>query len=295
MIKLNDNELAWLEKQAREDEFFSSLLVHYKLKAYLTPQQYYWLNLFIEHSDSADAEVNRPHTAFSIVKVPCPHCNFLCSPQIKYCIKCGEPLPQVEQIFGSYDTSSSDIIEDNYFSKNIIHSLEKLTNKELPCKECFELSTRGYVKENDQIIAINLYNCALNSLPQELLKLPSLRYLALRRNSIKNLMNQIGFLTNLEYLDLRINKLKEIPQSIGLLTNLKTLNLSSNQLIEIPDSIGNLKSLKVLNLKNNKLKSVPKSILQLDNLEKLNLKANFWISNREIIDTLQQRGVEILI
>lgn len=294
MKKLTDNELTWLENKAREDEFFSSLLAYYKLKAFLTPQQYYWLNLFIEYSNSDAPAVNRVHMTSSIVKVPCPHCNFLCSPQIKYCTKCGEPLPEIEQIFGSQDSSSLDIIKDNYFEKSIIHSIEKLTNKELPCTDCFELSSRCYVKDDDQIVAMSLYNCDLKVFPSELLKLTSLKYLAMRRNSIKDLITQIGFLTNLESLDLRINKLQKIPSSIGLLTNLKNLNLSSNQLIELPDSIGNLKSLKVLNLKNNKLKSIPISILDIDNLEKINIKANFWISNQDTIDSLKQKGVKVL-
>jgi len=294
MKELTNNELAWLEHRAKEDRFFSSLLAHYKLKAFLTPQQYYWLNLFIKHSDSGDAEEKRLDMTSTIVKVPCPHCNFLCSPQIEYCTKCGEPLPKIEQIFGSQNTSSSNIIEDNYFEKNIIHSIKKLINKELPCKDCFEISSRCYVKEEEQITSMSLYNCGLTVFPSELLKLPTLKYLALRRNSIKNLINQIGFLTNLEYLDLRINKLQKLPTSIGLLTNLKTLNLSSNHLIELPDSIGNLKSLKVLNLKNNKLKSLPSSLLRLENLEKLNLKANFWISNQELIEQLKNKGIEVI-
>ena len=294
MIKLTDNELAWLENRAKGDEFFSLLLAHYKLKAFLTSQQYYWLNLFIKSSDSGVAEDHRANMASTIVKIPCPHCNFLCSPQIKYCTKCGEPLPKIEQIFGSEDMSSLGIIENNYLEKNIIHSIEKLTNKELPCKDCFDLSSRCYVKDDDQITAMSLYNCGLTVFPSELLKLPTLKYLALRRNSIKNLLKQIGFLTNLEYLDLRINKLQKIPHSIGLLTNLKTLNLSSNQLIELPDSIGNLKSLKVLNLKNNKLKNIPSSILDIDSLEKINIKANFWISNQDTIDALKERGVQVI-
>ena len=294
MKKLTNKELTWLEKKAKEDSFFSSLLPHYKLKAFLTSQQYYWLNLFINHSDSGDIKEDRLNISSSIVKIPCPHCNFLCSPQIEYCTKCGEPIPKLEQILNLKESSSSNIIEDNYFEKKIIHSIEKLTNKELPCKDCFEISSRCYVKEDDQITAINLYKCGLTVFPSELLKLPTLKYLSLRRNSITNLINQIGFLTNLEYLDLRINKLQKMPNSIGLLTNLKTLNLSSNQLTELPNSIGNLKSLKVLNLKSNKLKQIPKSVLQIENLEKLNLQANFWISNQELIESLKDKGIEVI-
>jgi Leucine-rich repeat (LRR) protein len=232
------------------------------------------------------------HLRHAIVKIPCPHCNFLCSPQIKYCSKCGEPLPQIENIFGKSEVS--DIVEDNYIEKSIIHALEKLTNKLIPRKDNFDVSTIGYVKEADQITGLSLFSCNLDVFPKELLKLTSLKQLALRRNTISKLLKQIGFLSNLEYLDMRINKLKKLPQSIGLLSKLKHLNLSSNQLIELPDSIGNLGYLKVINLSNNKLKHLPQSILNLNSLEKLNLKANFWITSQEIITALEQKRIEII-
>jgi hypothetical protein len=294
MKKLSPEELIWLEDRAQEDEFFKSLLTHYKLKAFLTPHQYYWLNLFIEDSRSNVTTMDISHAAHNIIKIPCPHCNFLCSLQIKYCSKCGEPLPEVEKISGAQELSISEIVDEDYIVKNIIHSLEKRTNKKLSCKEHFELSTRCYVKQENRIIAMNLYKSGLTIFPQELLKLPSLKYLALRRNSITRLIKHIGFLSNLEYLDLRINKLQRLPHSIGLLTNLKVLNLSSNQLFELPESIGNLKSLKVLNLKNNKLKTIPPSTLLLNNLEKLNLKGNFWITDQTTIHQLQQKGIEVI-
>jgi hypothetical protein len=293
MKKLTDRELSWLEKQAKQDDFFKSLLTHYKLKAFLTKRQYYWLNIFIEHSEPNESDDLKTHLEHAIVKIPCPHCNFLCSPQIKFCAKCGEPLPQIEKVYGKSEVSN--IVEDNYIEKNIIHSLEILTNKQIPKLEKYDVSTLCYVKEADQITGISLFNCNLDGFPKELLKLTSLKQLALRRNTISKLLKQIGFLSNLEYLDIRINKLKKLPDSIGLLSKLKHLNLSSNQLIELPESIGNLSSLKVLNLSNNKLKRLPQSILKLKSLEKINLKANFWITNKEIITALEQKGIEIIL
>lgn len=32
---------------------------------------------------------------YKIVKIPCPYCSFLCPIQIKFCKKCGEPLPKM--------------------------------------------------------------------------------------------------------------------------------------------------------------------------------------------------------
>jgi len=292
MKKLTNKEQLWLERKAKEDEFFKSLFSHYKLKGFLTNDQYYWLNLFIKSSDTIESDTNKSQMNPTLRKIPCPHCSFLCSTQIKYCSKCGEPLPKLEN---NYEKNSSlGIIEENYLEKNVIHAIERFTNKEIPCKECFEVSSRCYVREEDQVIAMNLYKSGLTSFPKELLKITSLKYLALRRNSISTLLKEIGFMSNLIYLDLRLNKLQKVPESIGLLTNLKTLNLSSNQIMELPDSIGNLSSLEVLNLNNNRLKNIPTSILNLNSLEKLKLKGNFWISNQDVIDELKQKGIEVI-
>ena len=47
MKELTDNEIQWLEVFAKMHEFFASFLLHYKLKHYLSNNQYYWLHLYI--------------------------------------------------------------------------------------------------------------------------------------------------------------------------------------------------------------------------------------------------------
>ena len=293
MKQLTEREVQWLEAFTKKHEFFIPILEHFKISAYLTNTQYYWLNLFINLSQSEDLKAQNKYHKQVIVKIPCPHCSLLCSSQIKRCPKCGEPLPKIDEISKIIGFTDSNISEIDYTEKNIIHSLKQQINRPIPLKDKFDISLTCYVKENEDITYLRLSNCKLDYFPSEILKLTSLKHLDLRRNNIQLLLNNIGFLSDLEYLNLRLNKLKTLPASIGLLSNLKYLNLSSNNLMEIPETIGDLGMLRELNLSNNKLKSVPASLGDLQSLEKLNIKANFWISLPESILKLKGRGLQI--
>ncbi len=264
MKELTDKEQKWLEIFAKKHEFFKPFLKQYKIEAHLTKTQYYWLNLFVKLSEADNSKIRKKYVKHSINRIPCPHCTFLCSPQIKYCPKCGDPLPIIEEYIKMiFDSEISSI---DYVEKNIIHSLEKQIHNPIPLMEKFDINSTCYVKEDEEITGLSLYKCELNYIPSEILRLKSLRHLALKRNNITTLMKEIGFLSNLEYLNLRINNLKKLPASIGLLSNLQYLNLSSNALMELPKSIGILITLKELNLSNNKLSYVPESIGDFNSL-----------------------------
>lgn len=291
MKELTDKEQKWLEIFARKHEFFKPFLERYKIEAHLTKTQYYWLNLFVKLSEADNSKTRKKYFKQSIIRIPCPHCTFLCSPKIKYCPKCGDPLPIIEEFFKMI--GDSEISSVDYIEKNIIHSLEKQINKKIPLKEKFDINSTCYIKEDEEIIGLSLYKCELNFFPSEILRLKALKHLALRRNNITTLMKEIGLLSNLEYLNLRINKLKKLPASIGLLSNLQHLNLSSNALMELPKSIGKLMMLKELNLSNNKLTKIPESIGDLNSLEILNLEANYWMKLPECITKLEEQGLQV--
>jgi len=293
MKELTDKEQKWLEIFAEKHDFFKPFLKQYKIEAHLTKTQYYWLNLYVKLSEADNSKTRKNFFKQSIIRIPCPHCNFLCSPQIKNCPNCGDPLPIIEDVFKMI--GDSEISSIDYVEKNIIHSLEKQINKAIPLKEKFDINSTCYVKEDEEITGLSLYKCELNYFPSEILRLKSLKHLALRRNNITTLMKEIGLLSNLEYLNLRINKLKQLPASIGLLSNLQYLNLSSNALMELPKSIGKMMMLKELNLSNNKLSHVPESIGDLKCLETLNLKANYWIIIPERLEKLKKQGLQIIL
>jgi len=293
---LNAEEIAFLEQYHEQNELVKRLFNIYSTNGFLHKDEYHeFLNLKNEIMESSEAKPmeseEKVKLETKIIKIPCPHCSFLCSPQTDFCLKCGEPLPKLE-ILEEYNHSSG-FAQEDYAEKNIIHNLEMLINKPIPLKKKFNVSKTCYVKEDDRITGLSLFNCGLSEFSAEILKLKSLKNLALRRNKIQQLPKSIGFLSNLEYLDMRINKLENLPFAIGLLLRLKTLNVSSNQLKEIPDSIGDLLLLKKLNLSNNTLKCVPESLGNIEGLEMLNLKANYWIQIPESIEKLKKNGLEL--
>ena len=171
MRELRHKEIQWLEAFVKSHEFSVSFLLHYKLKKYLSNNQYYWLRLYINLAEEngdillAAEEItfleeksqnnenlrelmefykdkgyleNLKYKEFlnlrnkmigeigeakpkvgkyqhKVVKIPCPHCNFLCSPQISHCSKCGEPLPKLEKL-NEY-SGISNISDEDYTEK----------------------------------------------------------------------------------------------------------------------------------------------------------------------------------
>ncbi len=182
-----------------------------------------------------------------IVKIPCPHCSFLCSPQIKNCLKCGEPLPKDGYSKELISSKDFPIIESH--GEKIIKFIKREIQKPISLVERLKPNITGYTCENGEITGLSLFNCGLDTIPHRILNLKTLKRLFLRRNNIKELSEFIGFLSDLEMLDLRINEIKALPSSIGLLSKLKYLNLSSNKLFSVPESIGNLSSKNLKNLK----------------------------------------------
>ena len=349
MKELSGREIQWLDAFAKKHEFFASFLLHYKLKNFLSNNQYYWFHLYINQAEEqGDALLNATEIEFleefskdnekllallriyedkgyleigqyeeflnlkaemmgvpkevkaqeslfkhKVVKVPCPHCSSLFSPQIQFCSKCGEPLPKLEKL-DEY-SGALGISDEDYIEKNIIHSLEIIIDKPIPLKQEFNRSSTCYIKEGEDVTGLSIFNCGLKDFPHEILRLKFLKHLSLRRNNIGHLPKGIGFLSNLEYLDLRLNNLETLPNAIGLLFKLKNLNVSSNNLMTIPDSIGDMLMLKNLNLSNNKLKSIPKTIENLYSLKSLNLKANHWITIPENVKKLELKGLDIIL
>ena len=51
MKELAELEIQWLEAFAKNHEFFTSFLLHYKLKHRLSNNQYYWLRLYINQAE----------------------------------------------------------------------------------------------------------------------------------------------------------------------------------------------------------------------------------------------------
>ena len=93
---------------------------------------------------------------------------------------------------------------------------------------------------------LNLYKCGLQSIPPEIGRLTSLKYLYCSFNELRELPQEIGGLTSLVELYCSKNELRELPPEIGRLTSLKIFNCSINELRELPLEIGSLTSLRSL-------------------------------------------------
>jgi hypothetical protein len=159
-----------------------------------------------------------------------------------------------------------------------------------------------------QMTQLDLSDCALTEIPEEVFELTQLRTLILgknyqssedssRRNRITFLPLELSLLKNLEGIGLGFNDLTDFPIVLTNLPRLQTLMLNGNPLtilspeisqvrhlrilglgntglIELPEAIGELRRLKVLGLANNQLSSLPHSIKKLQFLEQLGLAGN---------------------
>jgi len=76
---------------------------------------------------------NNPPNSKKIVKIPCPYCSFLCSPQIKYCLKCGVPLPK--DCYSKELNSSRDLPLIESPGEKIIKFIEREIQKPIPLVE----------------------------------------------------------------------------------------------------------------------------------------------------------------
>ncbi|KAG5564705.1 hypothetical protein RHGRI_000784 [Rhododendron griersonianum] len=121
---------------------------------------------------------------------------------------------------------------------------------------------------------LNLEDCHLSYLPDEIGNLISLRTLNLTQNKLSTLPDCICILTCLKRLHLDNNNVSHLPSGIGRLTSLEILNLARNSLCTLPHTIGKLSCLKKLLVGNNKLSHLPSEIGDLDSLEALHLRCN---------------------
>jgi len=126
-----------------------------------------------------------------------------------------------------------------------------------------------YLKNLEQLILTNL---GLTEFPKDVLKL-NLIALNLSNNSIKSIPAEITELSEVIDLNISNNDIEELPEEITQLTNLQTLNIGGNPLKTIPD-LSNLTSLKSIYLNNLWLAKVPDFICDLNLDEELVLNDN---------------------
>lgn len=136
---------------------------------------------------------------------------------------------------------------------------------------------------NEQIRSLNLSNCGLTEIPDEVFELTHLTELKLghwsdytqqTRNQITRIPARILKLNNLKQLDVSCNLLDELPDEIGGLQHLQTLDISRNRISHLPFTINRLTQLRLLDAGYNHISTLPTAFAGLANLQRLGLGSN---------------------
>ncbi|MHA1728757.1 MAG: leucine-rich repeat domain-containing protein, partial [Promethearchaeota archaeon] len=97
----------------------------------------------------------------------------------------------------------------------VLESLEeRLNGEKIPLVEKIEFFTFGFKINNRHIVGIGFYKNDLETLPESITKLTSLKELNLGHNKLITLPESIGNLTSLKELNLGHNKITTLPESI---------------------------------------------------------------------------------
>jgi Leucine-rich repeat (LRR) protein len=135
----------------------------------------------------------------------------------------------------------------------------------------------GFPRDRKKLLklnSLNLEDCNITELPQEIGNLTNLVKFRLSYNQLTSLPQEISNLNNLTEFNLSKNKLTNLPKEILNLSKLTKLWLSSNHLINLPNKIDSLNNLTEFYLYGNQLTSLPKEICNLTNLLKCDLSYN---------------------
>lgn len=117
---------------------------------------------------------------------------------------------------------------------------------------------------------LNLRNCGLSEIPNEVFDYPELITIDLSndsfcdeelRNKIEMIPDQISNLKKLTRLNIANNKVRTISEQIANLRKLSYLDLSNNDLTEVSEKIANMESLRDLKLDNNPFELLPPEIV----------------------------------
>lgn len=106
---------------------------------------------------------------------------------------------------------------------------------------------------------------AFTSIPKVLGQLPSLYMLSFKENRITHIPDE-ALSPSICWLILTGNQIKELPASIGKCTGMRKLMLSLNQLSSLPEEMKNLHNLELIRLAGNKFESLPDWLLTLPQL-----------------------------
>ncbi|XP_065655010.1 leucine-rich repeat-containing protein 47 isoform X2 [Hydra vulgaris] len=134
---------------------------------------------------------------------------------------------------------------------------QRLKTAPLP-ESLFRIHTLNYLEISNTCLAI---------LPDKISLLDNLLNLALHRNEIIEIPENLNQLKKIKFLDLSFNKITTLPMSLEL-PHLHTFNLGNNHLQSLPN-FGSLPALGILFIDHNNLSELPSGLEMLSNLSEL--------------------------
>ncbi len=120
-----------------------------------------------------------------------------------------------------------------------------------------------------KVTSLDLADNCLIELPEEVLKMKSLRWLLLEGNRLSSIPSKIYLLENLTVLNLRNNQFSQLPLEIGFLFSLEALDVGQNLLSTLPPQMNRLKKLKTLDISSNRFETFPEVVVELFALKAL--------------------------
>ncbi len=129
----------------------------------------------------------------------------------------------------------------------------------------------AYDNDRDTLL---LQGLELDSLPEAIWMLSSLKELDLSNNNLSSISLQISQLSYLEILSVQKNDLITLPNTLSRLSHLRKISAYDNCLSILPNTLGGLRSLQGLMLASNKLQVLPDSFCDLIALKVLDVSQN---------------------
>ena len=137
--------------------------------------------------------------------------------------------------------------------------------------------------EDNHIERLNLTNCNLTRIPNNIRRCKHLKELNLEGNHIRHVPRWITELDSLEEISLNFNQIKLNKRDIRRLSKLKSILLAGNHLKKLPNNVGQL-NCNNFNLSKNKLSSLPASFTELTQIKNLIFYENQFEDIPEVLD-----------
>lgn len=175
-------------------------------------------------------------------------------------------------------------IQDYFHDRGEKQKLEKMAQQARLNGQPADLNQDPYV--------LDFTGQDLVTLPDFIFERPPITHMILTNNNLQSLPEDMQRLSSLRELDVRDNELTNLPDTINQ-TELIDLNASNNQLNSIPNAIGDMQTLRYLDVSHNQITSLPESITNLQDLKWLNLAGNPL--NQSEVNALRSQMISTII